>query len=69
MAGVALLREMPWGRWLYAIASGMLVYTAIVSPGYFAQEGQPAFLALFAVSRVRGGREPGGASRPGALNG
>ena len=49
VAGVALLRRRPWGRWIYAVASGMLVYTAIVSPGYFLQEGQSAFLGMFAV--------------------
>jgi peptidoglycan/LPS O-acetylase OafA/YrhL len=72
VAGVALLRGRPWGRWLYALATGMLVYTAIVSPGYFMQEGRPAFVGMFAVvlllavlgvvKVVRGGREGGGSS-------
>ena len=48
-AGVALLLRRRWARWAYAVATGMLLYTAIVSPGYFVQEGQPIFLLLFAV--------------------
>jgi peptidoglycan/LPS O-acetylase OafA/YrhL len=67
LAGVALLRKVRWAAWLYAVAVGMLVYTAIVSPGYFIQEGQAAFLLMFGVvlllavlcliTVVRGGAE------------
>ena len=49
VGGLALLTGQPWGRWFYALAVGMLLYTAIVSPGYFAQKGQWAFVAMFAV--------------------
>ena len=28
---------------------GMLLYTVIVSPGYFAEKGQWAFVGMFAV--------------------
>jgi peptidoglycan/LPS O-acetylase OafA/YrhL len=66
-AGVALLRRVSWASWLYAVAVGMLAYTAIVSPGYFIQEGQAAFLAMFGavlllavlclIAVVRGGAE------------
>ena len=31
------------------VSAGMLLYTAIVSPGYFAQQGQWAFLIMFAT--------------------
>jgi peptidoglycan/LPS O-acetylase OafA/YrhL len=51
-AGVALLLRRPRRTWLYALATGMLLYTAIVSPGYFVQEGQPIFLLMFAVILV-----------------
>lgn len=46
--GLALLTDQPWGRWFYALAVGMLLYTVIVSPGYFAQKGQWAFVVMFA---------------------
>lgn len=49
LAGLGLLRRAGWARWLYCVATGMLLYTAIVSPGYFVQEGQPVFLAVFVV--------------------
>jgi hypothetical protein len=49
VSGVALLRGAPWGRGLYLVAAGMLAYTAIVSPGYFAQQGQWPLVLMFAV--------------------
>ncbi|MGD8625314.1 MAG: hypothetical protein PVJ34_12300 [Anaerolineae bacterium] len=49
VGGLALLANQPWGRWLYLLAVGMLLYTVIVSPGYFAQKGQWAFVAMFAA--------------------
>ena len=47
--GVGLLAGLSWGRELYLVALGMLLYTAIVSPGYFAHKGQWPFVAMFAV--------------------
>ena len=47
ISGIALLNQMPWARTLYLIAVGMLAYSVIVSPGYFAQEGQWPFVGLF----------------------
>jgi hypothetical protein len=49
VGGIGLLLQTPWGRELSLIAFGMLFYTAIVSPGYFAQKGQWAWLGMFAV--------------------
>jgi hypothetical protein len=49
IGGVALLTGQPWARWVYPLAMGMLLYTVIVSPGYFAEKGQWAFVAMFAV--------------------
>ena len=49
VAGGALLTGQSWGRWFYLLAVGMLLYTVIVSPGYFAEKGQWAFVAMFAV--------------------
>ena len=48
-AAVGLFRGLAWGVWLSLVANGMLVYTAIVSPGYFAQLGQWAFVGMFGI--------------------
>ena len=49
VGSVALLTDQPWGQWFYLLAVGMLLYTVIVSPGYFAEKGQWAFVGMFAV--------------------
>lgn len=49
VGGLALLTGQSWGRWFYLLAMGMLLYTVSVSPGYFAQKGQWAFVGMFAV--------------------
>jgi hypothetical protein len=48
-SGVALLRRKAWGRSFYLVAAGMLAYTVIVSPGYFAQRGQWPLVLMFAA--------------------
>jgi hypothetical protein len=65
-AGIALLRGRRWARYLALVAFGALVYTAIVSPGYFAQLGRwplvvmfGAVLALTLTSVILLLREPG----------
>jgi hypothetical protein len=52
VAGTALLTGQAWAGWLYPVAMGMLLYTIIVSPGYFADRGQWAFVGMFAVLLV-----------------
>ena len=47
IGGVCILMDLSWGRSLYLIAMGMLFYTAIVSPGYFAQKGDWKWLGIF----------------------
>lgn len=47
--GLGLLASRPWGNTVYLLATGMLFYTAIVSPGYFAQKGQRGWVVLFAA--------------------
>jgi hypothetical protein len=47
--GIGLLVNAGWGIPLYLLATGMLLYTAIVSPGYFAQKGQWVWLGIFGV--------------------
>ncbi len=51
-AGGAILRAKPWGRAFMLAALGMLVYTVIISPGYFAQQGQWLLVSMFAVLLV-----------------
>jgi hypothetical protein len=46
-SGFGLLRATYWAPWLCLVANGMLVYTAIASPGYFAQLGQWPFVGMF----------------------
>ena len=49
VAGVSLLLLTPWAPAVYLIAMGMLFYTAVVSPGYFAQKGQWVWVLIFGV--------------------
>lgn len=48
-SGAGLLTRKPWARTAFFVSAGMLLYTAIVSPGYFGQQGQWAFLVMFAA--------------------
>jgi hypothetical protein len=50
--GVGLLGGSAWGAPLYLVATGMLIYTMIVSPGYFAQKGQYVWLGIFGALLV-----------------
>ncbi len=49
VSGRALLMHRPWGRRLLLVSLGLLIYTVIVSPGYFAQRGQWPLVGMFAV--------------------
>lgn len=49
VAGVGLLTGQSWSQWLYLVAAGMLLYTVIVSPGYYAEKGEWPFVGMFAV--------------------
>ena len=48
-SGYGLLTNKPWGASAYLLAMGMLIYIAINGPGYFAQQGDWAFVGMFAV--------------------
>jgi hypothetical protein len=48
-AGIGLLMTTPWATSLYLVAVGMLFYTSVVSPGYFAQQGQWGWLIMFGI--------------------
>lgn len=47
--GFGLLTLKKWGYHVFLLSLGMLLYTIIVSPGYFAQLGQRVFVVMFAV--------------------
>ncbi len=49
LSGLAILKKLAWGRTLFLVAGGMLLYTVIVSPGYFAQRGQWPIVAMFGI--------------------
>lgn len=49
LSGLALLLRWPLAREMALVALGMLFYTTIVSPGYFAQQRQWVFVAMFAA--------------------
>lgn len=53
-SGIGLLAGASWAIPLFLVAMGMLFYTAIVSPGYFAQQGNWAWVLIFAVMIVVG---------------
>lgn len=50
--GVGLLTNGAWSLTVYLISIGMLFYTAIVSPGYFAQKGEWPMVGVFAVMLI-----------------
>lgn len=49
IGGIAALRSTTWGRTVLLVGLGMVIYSEIVSPGYFAEQGQWAMVAMFAV--------------------
>ncbi|MFU8839439.1 MAG: hypothetical protein ACNA8R_01800 [Nitriliruptoraceae bacterium] len=51
-AGVTLLRSSRVGRPLAAVAVGALGYTTVNSAGYYAESGDRAMVAMFAVLTV-----------------
>jgi hypothetical protein len=49
IGGLAALRSVAWSKPVLLLGLGMVIYSEIVSPGYFAQLNQWAFVAMFAV--------------------
>jgi len=47
ISGGGALGSCRWARPLLLVALGMLAYTSIVSPGYFAQRGETVFVPMF----------------------
>jgi hypothetical protein len=49
VGGIGLLSARPWASTVYPFSIGMLIYTAIVSPGYFAQRGKWIWVLILGV--------------------
>ena len=49
VSGVGLWKSKGWARILSPLALGMLLYTVIVSPGYYAQLGNMPMVIMFSV--------------------
>ena len=49
VGGIGLLCTKPWASTIYPLSIGMLIYTAIVSPGYFAQRGKWIWVLIFGL--------------------
>ena len=49
LVAYGLLNNKKWGYNIYLISMGMLIYTLIVSPGYYAEKGNYFFVSMFAI--------------------
>ncbi|MDD4876364.1 MAG: hypothetical protein PHQ86_04440 [Dehalococcoidales bacterium] len=49
VAGISLISETTWSSKIYLVGTGMLIYTVINSPGFFAQQRKWSMVAMFAV--------------------
>ena len=49
LGGFGLISNRKWGFQTYLLSMGMLMYTLIVSPGYYIQRRDFIFVAMFAV--------------------
>jgi hypothetical protein len=49
LGGIAVLRSLTWGSTVLLIGLGMVIYSEIVSSGYFAQLGQLPMVGMFVL--------------------
>lgn len=49
IGGIGLLKNWSKAIYIFQFSMGMLIYTLIQSPGYYAQRGDIIFVAMFAV--------------------
>ena len=47
--GITTLRSTRWSKQILLLGLGMVIYSEIVSPGYFAQLGQWIFVIMFTI--------------------
>ena len=49
LGAYGLLSNKRWGYNMYLISMGMLIYTLLASPGYYAEKGNYLFVGMFAI--------------------
>lgn len=49
ISGIGLLTGRRWSIFTFFVSLGMVIYSEIVSPGYFAQQGQWVMVGMFAA--------------------
>jgi peptidoglycan/LPS O-acetylase OafA/YrhL len=49
IGSIGLAKRLSWGYPAFLVSQGMLAYTIIISPGYFAQDGELLFVGMFAA--------------------
>ena len=49
IGGIAALKSTRWAKQILLLGLGMVIYSEIASPSYFAQLGQWAFVVMFAM--------------------
>jgi len=49
VGGISTLKAIVWGKQILLVGLGMVIYSEIVSPGYYAQLGGWAFVGMFAI--------------------
>jgi len=47
--GISTLKSIVWGKQILLVGLGMVMYSEIVSPGYFAEQAQWVPVAMFAI--------------------
>ena len=52
IGGVGLFTNRGWGFHVFLISMGMLLYTVIVSAGYYGQQGDMAMVGMFTLLQV-----------------
>lgn len=52
VGGIGMLAGRGWARTVYLVGLGMVVYSVVNSPGYFAQRGEWPLVAMFMVLLV-----------------
>jgi len=49
IGGIATLKSIVWAKQILLLSLGMVIYSEIVSPGYFAQLAQWPMVGMFAI--------------------
>jgi hypothetical protein len=52
ISGIGLITDRGWGFHVYLISMGMLIYTVIVSAGYYGQLGDMIMVGMFTAFQI-----------------